>query len=266
MAQLQGTDTVLVEHTGDVVVITLNRPDRLNAIDAAMQAELVRVFSSVDVDDRSNAVVVTGAGRGFSAGGDIKTMRGRRVTGSHRPAQVRSAGRRLVDAMLNVEKPMVAAVNGAAVGLGATIALLCDVVVMAEDAVIGDRHVNVGLVAGDGGPLLFPLLVGPMRAKELLMTGRLLSGIEAAAAGLVSRAVPGDRVREDAIAAAAELAALPPYAVRATKSVVNRYLQWMAHELIDTALAYEQVSKASDDHQEALAAREEKRAPKFTGM
>ena len=87
--------------------------------------------------------------------------------------------------MLNVEKPMIAAVNGAAVGLGATIALMCDVVIMAEDAKIGDGHVNVGLVAGDGGPMLFPLLIGPMRAKELLMTGRLLTGTEAAAAGLV---------------------------------------------------------------------------------
>jgi enoyl-CoA hydratase len=265
MSRLQGSDAVLVEHAGDILVITLNRPDRLNAIDAAMQTELVRVFSSIDVDE-SNAVVVTGAGRGFCAGGDVKSMRGRRVTGSHRPAQVRSAGRRLVDAMLNVEKPMVAAVNGAAVGLGATIALLCDVVIMSEDAVIGDRHVNVGLVAGDGGPLLWPLLVGPMRAKELLMTGRLLKGAEAAAAGLVSRSVPAERVLDDAMTSATELAALPPYAVRATKSVVNRYMQWMAHEVIDVALAYEQISKASDDHQEALAARDEKRTPKFTGM
>lgn len=262
---LEGSDAVLVEHLDDITLITLNRPDRLNAIDAPMQADLVRVFASVDADD-SSAVIVTGAGRGFCAGGDVKAMRGRRVTGSHRPAQVRSVGKRLVDTMLNVEKPMIAAVNGAAVGLGATIALMCDVVIMAEDAKIGDGHVNVGLVAGDGGPMLFPLLIGPMRAKELLMTGRLLTGTEAAAAGLVSRAVPGDRVMDDARASAAELAALPPYAVRATKSVVNRYMQWMTHEVIDTALAYEQISKASDDHQEALAAREEKRAGKFTGM
>lgn len=265
MPQLQSTESVLVEHTGDVVVVTLNRPDRLNAVNAAMQAELVDIFSALDTDE-SSAVVVTGAGRGFCAGGDIKTMRGRRVTGSHRPAQVRSAGRRLVDAVLSVEKPIVAAVNGPAVGLGATIALLCDVVVMSDDAVIGDGHVNVGLVAGDGGPMLFPLLVGPMRAKELLMTGRLVKGPEAVALGLVSRSVPAGDVIGDAMAAAAELAALPPYAVRATKAVVNRYMQWMTHEVIDVALAYEQISKASDDHQEALAAREEKRAPKFTGM
>lgn len=265
MPQLQSSGSVLVEHIGEVVVVTLNRPDRLNAVNAAMQAELADVFSALDTDE-SSAVVVTGAGRGFCAGGDIKTMRGRRVTGSHRPAQVRSAGRRLVDAVLGVEKPIVAAVNGPAVGLGATIALLCDVVVMSDDAVIGDGHVNVGLVAGDGGPMLFPLLVGPMRAKELLMTGRLVKGPEAVALGLVSRSVPAGEVVGDAMAAAVELAALPPYAVRATKAVVNRYLQWMTHEVIDVALAYEQISKASDDHQEALAAREEKRAPKFTGM
>lgn len=265
MTRLEGGDAVRVDHAGDIVVITLDRSERLNAVDAAMQADLIRVFRSVDVDE-SSAVVITGAGRGFCAGGDIKAMRGRRVTGSHRPAQVRSAGRRLVEAMLNVEKPMVAAVNGAAVGLGATIALLCDVVVMNAEAVIGDSHVNVGLVAGDGGPALWPLLVGPMRAKELLMTGRLVTGSEAAAMGLVSRAVAPDRVLDDAMAIARELAALPPYAVRATKSVVNRYLQWMAHEVMDVALAYEQISKASDDHQEALAAREEKRPPKYTGM
>ena len=258
-------ESILVEHEGDLCIVTLNRPDRLNAINAEIQADLTRKLAEADADEASKVIVITGAGRGFCAGGDIKGMRGTRVLASHRPGGVYSGGRRLMNTMLSIEKPIIAMVNGPAVGLGATIALLCDAVIMAEDARIGDSHVQVGLVAGDGGAVLWPLLIGPSRAKELLLTGRLITGTEAATMGLVSRAVPGDRLREETMALAAEFAALPPYAARATKCSVNRFVQWMSNLVLDQSLAYEQISKATDDHQEALAARAEKRKPKFTG-
>jgi enoyl-CoA hydratase len=178
---------------------------------------------------------------------------------------VHSHGWHLVYGLLAVEKPLVAMVNGPAVGLGATIALLCDAVIISEDARIGDRHVNVGLVAGDGGAVIWPLIIGVMKAKELLMTGDLINGAEAARLGLVTRAVPATDLRQETMTYAKKLAALPPYAVRATKQAVNRYVRWMANELLDTSLAWEHLSMAMEDHREAVAAFVEKRQGVYKG-
>ena len=136
-------------------------------------------------------------------------------------------------AFMAVETPIIAMVNGPAAGLGATIALYCDIVLMADEAMIGDRHVNVGLVAGDGGAVMWPLLVGPLRAKEMLMTGRMLTGTEAASMGLVNRSVPLERLRDVTMALANEIAAQPPYAARATKASVNRYVSWMNNLVLE---------------------------------
>jgi enoyl-CoA hydratase len=156
--------------------------------------------------------------------------------------------------MLWIEKPIVAAVNGPAVGLGATVALLCDVVVMAKEAKIGDRHVNVGLVAGDGGAAIWPLLVGVNRAKELLMTGHLLTGDEASQIGLVNRVVPLVDLDKTVSEIAEELAELPPYAVRGTKVSVNRILRAQVEKVLDVSLALEELSMLSEEHKRACMA------------
>jgi enoyl-CoA hydratase len=171
----------------------------------------------------------------------------------------------LVEGLLAIEKPVIAMVNGPAVGLGATIALLCDVIVAAEDAKIGDTHVNVGLVAGDGGVVIWPLLVGVARAKEYLMTGTLLSGAEAAAIGLVNHAVPTADLRRTTMALARQLGDQMPYAVRATKVAVNRLLRRQVLEVMDAGLAWEDLSMPMADHREAATAFLEKRRPHFTG-
>lgn len=261
---IESTENIEVSNSDGITTIMLNRPDRLNALDPETHEQLRELLWEIDQDAMTKVVVLTGAGRGFCGGGDTKSMGTRHAPGQA-PSHVYSMGRHLINAFNSVEKPIVAMVNGPAAGLGATIALFCDAVFMADDAVIGDRHVNVGLVAGDGGAVLWPLLVGPLLAKEMLMTGRMLTGTEAAAMGLVNRSVPGDRLADETYAFAAELASMPPYALRATKASVNRVVHWMTNLVLEPSLAWEKISMMSEDHQEALRAREEKRPGEYTG-
>jgi enoyl-CoA hydratase len=262
---IKSTEHIEVSYERDVVVLTLNRPETLNAIAPDTSDQLRSVLLQLDDDEDSRVAVLTGAGRGFCSGGDVKSMPTRHRPGVA-PKRVYSQGRHLIHAFMSVEKPIIAMVNGPAAGLGATLALFCDMVVMADEASIGDRHVNVGLVAGDGGAVMWPLLVGPLRAKELMITGRMLSGQEAAQMGLVNRSVPLERLREETFQLAHEIAALPPYAVRATKTSVNRFIAWMTNLVLEPSLAWEKISMMSHDHQEALAARREKRAGVYTGQ
>ena len=261
---LEPTEHIDVAYESNVAVLTFNRPDVLNAIAPETSQQLQGLLSKVDDDSDTSVVVLTGAGRAFCAGGDVKTM-GERNEPGRIPDRVRPRGRHLVDTFLGVEKPLIAMVNGPAVGLGATIALLCDIVVMAQEAKIGDRHVNVGLVAGDGGAVVWPLLLGPHLAKEFLMTGRLLTGTEAAELRLVNRAVPLADLREETLKLAHEVAALPPYAVRGTKASVNRYVRWMSETVLDASITWEKISAMSLDHQEALRAFKERRAGNYIG-
>ena len=162
-----------VEKADGVGVVTLNRPDQLNAFSPPLHREVEDVMLEISEDKEIRSVVLTGAGRAFSAGGDLAAMR----DPATRDAPGNMLGpRRLIDSILAVRQPMICAVNGHAVGSGATVALFCDVVIMAEGGKIGDPHVGIGLVAGDGGAVIWPLLVGLNRAKELLMTGELLPG------------------------------------------------------------------------------------------
>lgn len=255
--------TVVTTREGAVSVVTLNRPDRLNAIDPATNRLLRTSLQEADHDPDTRVIVLTGAGRGFCTGGDIKGMQGQTSFGGG--DRVLSLGRHLVEAIVNLEKPLIAMVNGPAVGLGATIALLADVTYMSTEARIGDRHVNVGLVAGDGGAAIWPMLIGPSRAKEYLLSGRLITGPEAERMGLVSKAIEPDRLRAEVFALADELAAQPPYALRATKVAINKALQLMTAQILDLSLAYEHLSMKTDDHQEAIRAFVEKRPGTYTG-
>ena len=158
-----------------------------------------------------------------------------------------------------------AAIEGPAIGLGASIALLCDVVFMAESATLADPHVLVGLVAGDGGAAVWPLAVGPARAKRYLLTGDPLTAAEAERIGLVTDVSPDDRVQADAMAMAERLAAGAPLAVQYTKLAVNKLVKDALNVSFDASTALELVTFASDDHAEALAARAERRPPKYRG-
>jgi enoyl-CoA hydratase len=160
---------------------------------------------------------------------------------------------------------VIAAINGPAIGLGASIALLCDVIIMADTATIADPHVRVGIVAGDGGTAIWPLLVGPARAKEYLMTGDPIPASEAERIGLVNRVVPAESLQTEAMALAARLAAGAPLAIQYTKAAVNKLVKEALNISFDFAIGHELVTFMSEDHKEALAAIRDKRPPRFKG-
>jgi enoyl-CoA hydratase len=252
-------EMVVLEHRGSVSVVRFNRPERMNALPAAGWLVFEERMREADADPTTGAIVVTGTGSAFCAGGDVSSMAAKQqlaAEGSGARAgarRVRHDGLGLVNTMLEMEKPMVAAVNGAAVGIGATVALLCDTVLMATSARMGDSHVPLGIVAGDGAIAVLPLLVGVHRAKELLLTGRLIGGDEAAAIGLVTAAVELLELESLALERAMDLAARPAYATRATKLAINRVLRANTELMLETAFAYEELSMGLPEHREALA-------------
>lgn len=256
-----------IQRRNGIATLTLNQPDNRNAVHAEMHAELERVWRDLGSDREVNVIVFTGAGKTFSAGGDIKRMAARFGTeeGWDHSLHIPKATHRLFEGMLEVEQPIIAAVNGDAVGLGATLALFADVAIIADSARFGDSHVKVGLVAGDGGAVVWPLLVGPARAKEFLMRGRLVSGTDAHALGLVNHVVPAAEVMDAALKMAEELNALPPLAVRWTKLAVNKWIKHQLNLILDASIAYEMLSINSRDHHEAAKAFIEKRPPVYKG-
>src|ERR671924_1032300 len=199
------------ERQEKVLIVSLNRPEALNAINAALHTELSQVFADIALDQETNAVVLTGKGRAFSAGGDITWFQD--LTPPQLEALFTEARKIIVD-LLEVQQPIIAAVNGPATGLGATLALFCDVIFAADNARIGDPHVRVGVVAGDGGAVIWPWLVGAARAKEFLLTGDLLTATEAERIGLVNRVVPAGQAYTEGLALAKRLAAGPTRAMR----------------------------------------------------
>jgi enoyl-CoA hydratase len=230
---------------GKVLLMRLNRPAVLNAIDAQLHDELSTVFSDIARDDPCEAIVLTGAGRAFCAGGDIKWFE--HIT----PAEVDdmfTGARRIVLDLLELPMPIIAAVNGAAMGLGATMALFCDVVLAAESAIFGDTHVSIGLVAGDGGAVIWPWLIGPARAKEALLTGRKFDAAEAEHLGLVNHVFPAHDLLPAAMRLAAQLTDAPKQAVRGTKASINKLLRESTNLILDTSLALEKACFSDSEH------------------
>ncbi len=255
-------ETILIEKQDGIAILTLNRPERLNAVNGVMHSELMQISLDVQADPEVRAAVITGAGRAFCAGGDFGPG-SRMVPKSGMPMM--QEARRIVDNLLDLEKPIVSAVNGPAAGLGATIALFCDVVVAARNARIGDPHVKMGITAGDGGAVIWPLLIGVNRAKQFLMTGDLLTADEAMALGLVNKVVDEGQALPEALAIARRLANGAPYAVQSTKVSVNKFIKAVSNLVLPVSLALEEVSMTKDDHREAVKAFQEKREPKFSG-
>ena len=260
-------EALKVEKADRVATVTLNRPDSLNAVNAVMHHELMTIWLDLAEDQEVNAIILTGAGRAFCAGGDVKNMASRAGTsdGRRRSLATPAEARRIVEGMLDVEQPIIGAINGDAVGLGATIALLTDITVVSEKARFADTHVRVGIVAGDGGALIWPLLVGPHRAKEFLMRGHFINGAEAGRIGMVNYAVPPEQVMAKARELAQELADGPTYAIRWSKLAVNKWLKQQANLILDASLAYEMMTFGTEDQKEAARAFVEKRKPNYVG-
>jgi enoyl-CoA hydratase len=259
-----GYETLELRQDGAILTIALNRPAVRNAANHMMERELCRVFMAAGHDPETRVVVLTGNGQCFSAGGDFEYINEINAD----PPKAWSAGqwgKQIVFSMLDCVKPVIAKINGHAMGLGATLALFCDVTFAANHAKIADPHVSVGLVAGDGGAVIWPQLIGYSRAKEFLFTGEALLAPEAARIGLINHAVPAEELDQTVAAFAAKLAAMAPRAVQWTKASVNIGLKQLAHSIMDASMAYELVSMSTQDHKEAMDAVQNKRKPKFSG-
>lgn len=235
-----------VECDGALRIVRLNRPDNLNATNHALHRGLAELFPQLDADPEARVAVLTGAGRAFSAGGDFgyldeltKDQALRRETLTH--------GRQIVTGMVRCRVPIVAAVNGPAVGLGCSLVALSDIAFMAESAHLADPHVLIGLVAADGGPISWPLMTSLMLAKEYALTGDRIPARRAAEIGLVNHVCPDGEVLDRAVECARRIAKLPQQAVEDTKRVMNLHLERAVLATIDFALSAENRSFDSDD-------------------
>jgi enoyl-CoA hydratase len=257
-------EALRVARRGFVLEVVIDNPrSELNAVDGTLHEELAALFHELRSESDARAVLLTGSKRAFCAGGDFGWFP--ELQGLEKLEAVRRDGKSIIWDLLDVEVPVIAALNGPAVGLGASIALLCDVIFMADTASIADPHVRVGIVAGDGGTAIWPLVLGPARAKEFLLTGDKVDAATAERIGLVNHVVPADALMDAARAFADRLAAGAPLALRYTKLAVNKWIKAVANVSFDVATALEIVTFQSEDHQEALAAIREKRKPVFKG-
>jgi enoyl-CoA hydratase len=261
MTTLPSFQTIALSRAQRLLTVTLNRPDALNGFDEQMHKDLVDVLSFVADDAESDVVVLTGAGRAFSAGGDFAYIAETAKMPERFDVDVRRA-KRIVYALLDLEKPLVCKLNGHAVGLGATIALLSDVIFAADHAKIGDPHVSVGLVAGDGGAFIWPQRVGYTLAKEYLLTGDLVPAARAVEIGLINHAVPATELDAKVDAFCQRLLNGSTNAIRWTKVTINLELKRIAHAVMDAGMAYEAVTVRSAEHRQAVDALRRKRDDK----
>lgn len=263
------TDSVLYSQEGGVVTLTLNEPETLNAVSDGIITGLVEAAARINADLGVGCVIVTGAGRAFSSGGNIKQMRDRQGLFAGNPAEIRRAYlhgiQRIPLALYDIEAPTIAAVNGHAVGAGCDISLMCDIRLASEAAVFAESFLRVGLVSGDGGAWFLPRIVGMSRACEMTFTGDFIDAATAAAYGLVSRVVPADRLLEEAMALARRIAAQPPHSLRMTKRLLRESQRVELDTALELASAMQAIVQHTDDQQEAVSALLERRPPGFRG-
>ncbi|MEV0580240.1 MULTISPECIES: enoyl-CoA hydratase/isomerase family protein [unclassified Streptomyces] len=247
---------------GDVRIVTLNRPARLNGVSEELHLRLSQVWRELADDSDARAVVLTGAGRAFSAGGDFDHLRRHHHDADLREQSIR-LDRTIQTEMIRFPLPVVAAVNGPAVGLGCSLALACDLVLMSETAHLADPHISVGLVAGDGGVTLWPHLTSLLRVKEYLFTGDRIPASTAVELGLANRVVPPADLMNQALRLAHRLAAQPPEALRATKAALALVVEQVSRGGMEAALLAERSTMTSPDHiriVDELASRASRRA------
>lgn len=257
-----------VERRGKVVLLTLDRPQRRNALSGAEDgAEFAAVCAALNRDDGVRCMVLTGAGSTFSAGGDIKAMRDRAGPHGdpalHHLERYRRNVHEIVRALHGLEIPSIAAVNGAAIGLGCDLACMTDIRIASDTARFGVTFLKFGVIPGDGGAWLLPRIVGMSRASELLFTGDIIDAQTAAAWGLVSRVVPAAALLDEALALADRIAAQPPHALRLAKSLLRHGQSTSLDTLLEMSALAQAISHTTEDHLEGVEAMIEKRPPKF---
>ncbi len=257
-------ETLRFEWSGPILRVVIDHPhSELNVVDHLLHGELTRMAARLRAEHDARAIVLTAAGDTFSAGGDLGWFP--RLRSVEALARLQLDARSLVLDFLDIPCPVIAALPGPAVGLGATLALLCDGLVMADTATIADPHVSVGLVAGDGGTAVWPLALGPARAKQYLFTGAAVDADAALAMGLATRVVTREQLDEVAMEHARRIAAQPPLAVRYTKLAVNKLIRDAVEHTFDAAAGYELLTFLSEDHLEAVDAFTQRRPGRYEG-
>ncbi len=261
---------VLYECRAHVVTIRLNRPETRNAISEFDMVEaLVGALERAGADGDARVVILTGTGPAFCSGGNIKKLREEITDSAISPAEIeafyRDGIQRIPLAFEKLDLPVIAAVNGPAIGAGCDLACMCDIRIAAESARFAESFVRLGLVPGDGGAWFLPRVVGMSKACELTFTGETVDAGEALAVGLVSRVVPDDRLMEEAEDLARRIAANPPQAVRMAKRLLREGRRLPLSSLLEMSAAYQAIVQRTEDHREAMAALFEKRPPRFTG-
>jgi enoyl-CoA hydratase len=239
-----------VKRENGVLTLTYRGVSEHNFIDGKAHTEMATIFDDIAKDTQTNAVVFTGAGRIFCGGAHVDWLGG--MSDSEKDRAV-AEGREIVDRLLAVPQPIVAAVNGPAIGLGATLALFSDIIIASESAVFADPHVVIGLTAGDGGAVIWPWLIGMSRAKEFLFTGDRVAAGDALRMGLVNHVVPPDQLYSRANEIADRLAALPIVGLRTTKTAVNKILRDTTNVVLDYCLASERYCMSLPEHDAAMA-------------
>lgn len=247
-----------------VLLITINRPDRLNATNKRLHWELGQVWLDVDSDDETRVAVITGAGKAFSAGGDLDMVIDQ-IKDFKQIAAISKEAADLVYNIVNCQKVIISAINGVAVGAGLAAALMADISVIAEDARLTDGHLRLGVGAGDHAAIVWPILCGMAKAKYYLLTAEFIDGKEAERIGLVSLCKPVEEVLPTALGVAEKLAAGPQHALRWTKRSLNHWIR-NAAPIFEASLAYEMLNFFDDDVLEGANAIKEKRAPVFPSV
>ncbi len=253
---------LLVEKKDGVALLTMNRPEVLNATNFRLHNELSRIWLDLGADPEVRAAVITGSGNAFSAGGDFEMIE-QTIGNAEAVAGTMQEAGDIVHNMINLDKPVISAINGVAVGAGLAVALLADISIASENARITDGHIRLGVAAGDHATVIWPLLCGMAKAKYYLLTCDFLDGREAERIGLVSKAVPADQLMSTAMEVAHKLAAGPQPAIRWTKRALNQWLRQAALNSFDYSLALEMMGFFGADIREGLSALQEKRAPNF---
>jgi len=262
--------SLLFEKHGHAVTLTINRPQSRNALGEAGDAELFEDASRrINSDREVRCAILTGAGPAFSAGGNLKTMREKAGAFSGSAAEIREGYRtgihRMVRAIWNIEVPLIAAVNGPAIGLGNDVACLADIRIAADNAIFGATFLKIGLVPGDGGAWILPRVIGASRAAELFFTADTIDAQTALSWGLVSRVVPAAQLMEEARALAGRICRQPPDVLRMTKRLIRDAQGASFDAVMEMSAALQALAHKTEDHAEALAAFFEKRAPEFRG-
>lgn len=264
------SDVVLLEKSGPIATLTLNRPEMMNALGQEGDGAAIKAAcAEIEADPAIRCAVLTGAGRAFSAGGDVKAMKARTGAFGGQPNDIREGYRRnihqIVTSLYNLEVPLIAAVNGPAIGLGCDVACMADIRIAADTAKFGVTFLKLGLIPGDGGAWLLPRIIGASRAAELLFTGDVIDAETAVDWGLVSRAVAADALMDEAMALATRIAGQPPQTLRLAKTLLRHGASANYATIMEMSAAAQALMHFTDDHMEGVDAILEKRSPDFKG-